>query len=154
MVVEFCNLKLGSAALLEGCRRLDPSLDDARGFYTILRPRPKNTVLAERDNNVSFTPKPDPLISPTLGEENFEPLVGRLISGDAKLLTTDANWPLAGCLPNIHQGASCRLAFLIGGIAVESSWNNKGGQPTQAELWRIATQLDAKIRAFITFAHA
>lgn len=160
-VIEFCNLSLGEAALTYGCRQKDPALGDSvRGFRVLMMERMRWTSppFGERPEGV-FSPQARPLIASRV-DEMLDPsgipkspnwyAFSRLKAGggeDDPIVTTDRQWPLIVC----QAGAAsriCRIAFLVEGVFVEASWEHHG-VVDQAELWRISTGIDTKLRTFI-----
>jgi len=145
MAVELCNLKVDPAALSDGCVHPDPALAGGRGFYVILRNRTASSVFAERSSSPVAPLVAKPLAAAPVDENRALRL--RLLG--SPIYTTDAGWPLAGCVSNLNGDAQCVLGFAIGQAEVEASWANRGGPPTQDQLWRIGSGLDAKLRSFI-----
>lgn len=160
-VIEFCNLKLGEAAVASGCERKDPALGDSvRGFRVLMMGRMRWTSppFGERPEGVS-SPQSRPLIASKV-DEMLDPsgvsqspnwyAFSRLRAGggeDASIVTTDQQWPLIVC-PAGAASRICRVAFLVEGVFVEASWDHHG-IVDQAELWRISTGIDTKLRTFI-----
>jgi hypothetical protein len=160
-LISFCNLDLGAAAIEAGCKRKDPALGDSITGFTvlILEYVPwTSPPFHERPTKVP-PPKSTALVSATLNENLLTSSVDlppnwyaffRLRAGsddDAPILTTDHQWPLVVCGEGTSS-RSCRVAFIVEGEFVEASWHHHG-PIDQAELWRIATGIDAKLRTFI-----
>lgn len=159
--IELCNLNLDEAALTYGCEQKDPALGDSvRGFRILMMGRMRFTSppFGERPEGVS-SPQAGPLIASEV-DEMLDPngipqspnwyAFSRLKAGggeDDPILTTDRQWPLIVC----QAGAAsriCRIAFLVEGVFVEASWTHHG-TVDQAELWRISSGIDTKLRTFI-----
>lgn len=160
-VVEFCNLHLGPQALRDGCARKDPALEGVRGFRVLMLEQPnwRWSRLKERPADAS-PPRADPLVpvmtlpsgvGGDVNDHEWYPL-SRLKNGQEPpaVYSTSVGWPLVGCDLQAPHRAFCTAGFIIDNVFVEASWSNRGGMPSQAEVWRIASGLDAKLRTFIT----
>lgn len=159
-VIEFCNLEHGEAALTAGCKQKDRALDDSlRGFRVMMMGNvPWSPPFAELPDGAP-SPETKPLV-PAGMNENFDfkggsgssnwYAVSRLRAfGDeaAPILTTDQNWPLVVCQAG-EPSRNCTVAFIVDGVFVEARWHHYG-RVDQAEIWRISTGIDSKLRTFL-----
>ena len=157
LVVEFCNLQLGPEALADGCEKRDPALEDIRGFRTILSKPFTDLTKFQNRPVLAAPPRQIPLVrygdapEPNTQSDSEWFQFSRLRSfaeDKGPIMTTAVGWPLVHCDPRGADVAWCTLGFQIDGAFVETSWSHLGPL-TQAELWRIGSGLDAKIRQCI-----
>lgn len=67
-----------------------------------------------------------------------------------QLVTTAVRWPLANCTVHPTGGGQCRASFLMDGAVVEAQWSaDKPGMPDQADVWRVASAIEARLRTTI-----
>lgn len=157
LVVEFCNLQPAPTAMTDRCEPRDSALEGIRGFRTILstpfvglakfQNRPTVMIAPQRVPLLMYSAAPEPNNSSDPEWYQFSRLrsVG---AHTGPIMTTDAGWPLVHCEPRVGNHAWCTLGFQIEGAFVETSWTHVGPL-TQAELWRIGSGIDAKIRQCI-----
>lgn len=158
-VIEFCNLEQGEAALTAGCRLKDRALDGSRGFRVMMMGNVRwSAPFAELPDGAA-SPETKPLV-PAGMNENYDfkggsgssnrHAVSRLRAfGDeaAPILTTNQNWPLVVCQTGAPS-RNCTVAFIVDGVFVEARWHHYG-PVDQAEIWRISTGIESKLRTFL-----
>ena len=156
MVVEFCNLQSAPTAMKSRFKPRDHAIGDVRGFRTILsrpffglerfqnRPLVVTAPQAVPLLRYSAAPGPDNLSDP---EQHQFFRLRSFAATKGPIMTTDAGWPLVHCEPKTTD-QWCTVGFQIEGAFVESSWRHVGPL-TQAEIWRIASGINAKIRECI-----
>lgn len=174
-VVRLCSLEPDMQVAADTCGH--PLIDPVVGLRVIIHDVPANwggvadpgfRFLRERPMNAN-PPLNDPLVpvdalnevarrSGMFKVEGYEgyalariPMPNRQI-----YLTTAHDWPIASCSHEQGRGGACKFGFLINGAFVEVTNSIPYGRtvPNQAELWRLATELDAKLRNWMTPATA
>lgn len=157
-VVEFCNLEQGEAAITAGCAQKDRALKGSvRGFRVVMMGDvPWSSPFAERPA-VSSSPGIKPLVPAAVrrsedfeGSSNWYAVSTLRAFGEraAPILTTDRNWPLVVCQTGAPS-RNCTVAFIVEGVFVKASWHHYGAID-QAEIWRISTGIDRKLRTFLS----
>lgn len=159
-VIEFCNLEQGEAALTAGCKQKDRALGGSlRGFRVMMMGNvPWSAPFAEFPEGAP-SPESKPLV-PVGMKENLDfrsrsgsspwYAVSRLRAfGDeaAPIMTTDQSWPLVVCQAS-EPSRNCTVAFIVNGVFVEARWHHYG-PVDQAEIWRISTGINSKLRTFL-----
>lgn len=157
LVVEFCNLQPPHSVMFNRCEPRDSAIEGVRGFRTILstpfpgltkfQNRPSVKTAPRRVPLLRYVAAPEPYTSSDPEWYQFSRLRSFAVTKGA-IMTTAAGWPLVHCEPKMADEAWCTLGFQIEGAFVETSWWHVGPL-TQAELWRIASGIDAKIRECI-----
>lgn len=140
------------------CEALAPPLVGEFGVLTIVKqPRPgtRFKLLQERPSNLN-SPEAKPMnavssnqIDSDLTSDGEAYELSRIWTISSKqLLTTDGNWPIAACDTHPLGTRYCTVGFLIRGAFVEAQWFAESGVTLdQAEVWNVATAVDAKLRA-------
>lgn len=128
-----------------------------------------STLISHEQGAVYDLLKERPLLKPPTGEA-MAPIPAEQIDRDLlgngeagqlsrvsrlgrPLQTTDRGWPVAACGPSLldkitHQ---CGVGFLVEDVFVEAQWTAEPAATlTQADVWAVATALDAKIRSLRT----
>jgi hypothetical protein len=171
-VISLCNLRPYPQGNIDGCRKVDPLISPVTGLRVIIydpptiwngKPNPSFEFL--RDRPFDEPPPPDTPLIPASPlkirgrEVRFPDVPGyeshalrRLqIFGGDPYLTTVHGWPIASCFYNEGRGGSCVIGFLSNGLYVEASnpLPDGRGVPSQHELWRLATDLDLKLRSWM-----
>lgn len=71
----------------------------------------------------------------------------RAFIGSRKITTTAVHWPLVSCEAR-GSDTLCVMGFRIGSAFVETMWwTNR--QPDQAEIWRVGSGIDSRLRGFL-----
>lgn len=138
-----------------GCEDLDAPLVNSNGVATFIRTSDANfSLIGEKPEGAG--PPPDPLI--TISGDRIDTDImgpgeayelGRIRLGRrVRLSTTDRGWPIVSCTVGYSGSSGCGIGFWVGDAFVEAHVHAEDAtvQYNQAEVWAIASALDAKLR--------
>ena len=147
-----------------GCELLSAPLVGRNGVLTYVKEPRKGTrfaLLLERPENVS-PPEPVPLV--VVPDDRIDKFIGG--TGEAyelsriktpqsrQMLTTARGWPMVACSTHPLGTRYCTVGFLVKGAFVEAHWFAEDGVAlNQAEVWAVASAVDAKIRSLAVSPH-
>lgn len=143
----------------KGCRAMSSPTVNSNGVSTFMWHEKRATyrLLSERPTaeppgrGALLTISADQ-IDTDLGGDGEAYQLKRISLLERPLQTTDRRWPVASCgvsfiNSDVHQ---CGIGFLVNDVFVVASWTAEPGVVlTQADVWAVATELDAKIRGLI-----
>ena len=154
-LVELCSLAVGRGEP-DDCVRRDAALTalGSRSFRIIIHDtrRMRWNRVTERPV-VEEQPGSAPLVSAGIkGKYDWDDPEGYQIErirawSREPILTTSARWPLVSCDP--HGGeVLCVMGFRIGSAFVETMWWTHR-MPDQAELWRVGSGINRRLRGLL-----
>lgn len=143
----------------KGCRAMSSPLVNSNGVSTFIWHKKGATYRLLSERPAAEPPGREALIAVSpdqidteLGGDGEAYQLTRISRLERPLQTTDRGWPVASCGvsfmdSDVHQ---CGIGFLVNDVFVEASWTAEPGVVlTQADVWAVATELDAKIRGLI-----
>jgi hypothetical protein len=159
VIIRICNREAGAATyepVVAGCEGLGSPVVNRYGVSTFIeQDRAAHRLLSARPALVA--PGKGPLVMIPVdqidtelrnGGEAYQ--LGRISLLNSPLQTTDRGWPVASCEPAVSGPDQCGIGFLVGDLFVEAHWTaQEGVDLSQAEVWAVATALDAKIKGLI-----
>lgn len=161
VIIRVCNREAGAGTyepVVAGCDGMESPLvnrygisahiwHDRGAMYQLLSERPS---LEPPGQNALDAIPPDQIDIDIQGDGEAYQLTRVSLLRDP-LQTTDNGWPVASCGLSYSDARQCGIGFLIDDAFVEAHWTAEDGVAlTQAEVWSVATALDAKIRSLIT----
>lgn len=158
--IRVCNREAGAATyerVVAGCKGMESPVVNQHGVSTFIwQDRATHRLLSERppleapDKSPMVMIPVDQIDNDLRGDGEAYQL-GRVSFLDSPLQTTGRGWPVAACAPSFSGAHQCGIGFLVEGLFVEAHWTAQDGAALgQAEVWAVATALDAKIRGLIT----